>query len=79
MTRLAGVTLSRDSTRDRVKKVFGGRMCVHTGVYMPGVRWDTVGMACDLLVILWRGKRCVCGGGGRTQNGEKSWSRAVYY
>ena len=56
------------------KKVFGGRLCVHTGVRMSGVRWGTLGMTCDLIVILWRGKRCVCGEGGRSQNGQKSWS-----
>ena len=35
--------------------------CAH--VCMSGARWYTLGMTCDLLVIFWRGKRCVCRGG----------------
>ena len=52
--RQADVTLSRIPTWERVKRTFGGRLCVHTGPGMSGARSSALRMTCDLFEkLLW--------------------------
>ena len=78
MFRQAGVTLSRIPTwePERVKRTFGGRLCVHTGPGMSGARSSALRMTCDLLEKLPWVKRWVWAGGARTPRGGKSRSGA---
>ena len=61
--RQAGQTLSRIPTWERVKRTFGGRLCVHNGPGMSGARSSALRMTCDLLEKLSWVKRGVCAGG----------------